>query len=39
MVALSRKNNLGRHLMRMRKKFPKDYNFIPRTWNLPAEWL
>ncbi len=38
MACLARKNLLGRNLMRMRKAFPKDYNFFPQTWLLPMEW-
>ncbi len=38
MSCLARKNHLGRNLMRMRKAFPKDYNFFPQTWMLPLEW-
>ena len=34
MYALSRKNHLGRNLMKI---FPKDYRFFPRTWLLPYE--
>ena len=37
MFCLSRKNNLGRNLMKMRKKFPKDYDFFPLTWMFPSE--
>jgi len=35
---LSRKNLLGKNLMRMKKVFPKEYNFFPPTWILPLEW-
>ena len=38
MYSLARKNNLGRHLMRMRKAFPDHYKFFPPTWLLPAEF-
>ena len=38
MYALSRKNHLGRHLMRFRRKFPKNYKFFPPTWLLPSEF-
>jgi len=38
MGCLARKNNLGKNLMRMRKLFPKDYNFFPPTWLLPVEY-
>ena len=37
MGCLARKNNLGKNLMRMRKEFPKEYNFFPPTWLLPYE--
>jgi tubulin polyglutamylase TTLL6/13 len=38
MHEIARKNNLARNLNRMRKLFPKDYDFYPRTWLLPSEW-
>jgi len=38
MFMLSRKNNLARNLMKMQKEFPKDYNFFPKTYLLPAEY-
>ncbi len=38
MYCVSRKNHLGRNLMRMRKVLPKEYNFFPQTWLLPVEW-
>ena len=34
MYNLSRKNNLGKHLMDMRKKFP-EYKFFPKTATSP----
>lgn len=37
MYSLARKNHLGRNLMKMQKQFPKEYNFFPQTWLLPAE--
>ena len=37
MYVLARKNFLGRTLMKMRKRFPKEYNFFPKTWNIPSE--
>lgn len=37
MYVLARKNHLGKHLNKMRKKFEKDYNFYPKTWMLPSE--
>lgn len=39
MYALSRKNHLGRNLMKMMKHFPHDYRFFPRTWLLPYEMV
>jgi tubulin polyglutamylase TTLL6/13 len=38
MYNLSRKNLLGRGLMKMKKQFPEDYNFFPMTWMLPVEY-
>ncbi|KAJ3083400.1 Tubulin polyglutamylase ttll6 [Quaeritorhiza haematococci] len=35
---ICRKDRLGRNLNRFNKLFPKDYNFFPRTWNLPWDW-
>lgn len=35
MYYLSRKNYLGRNLMKMRKQFPEEYKFFPETWILP----
>ena len=29
---------MGRYLMKMRKKFPHDYQFFPMTWMLPVEY-
>eukprot|EP00448_Togula_jolla_P014167 CAMPEP_0170584158 /NCGR_PEP_ID=MMETSP0224-20130122/8539_1 /TAXON_ID=285029 /ORGANISM="Togula jolla, Strain CCCM 725" /LENGTH=864 /DNA_ID=CAMNT_0010907573 /DNA_START=103 /DNA_END=2693 /DNA_ORIENTATION=- len=37
MSAITRKNNLGRNLLRMRKQFPKEYRFFPDTWILPTD--
>jgi len=37
MYNLSRKSNLCRNLNRIRRKFPKSYNFYPQTWLLPSE--
>mmetsp|Transcript_92094 Transcript_92094/g.204438 ORF Transcript_92094/g.204438 Transcript_92094/m.204438 type:complete len:907 (-) Transcript_92094:236-2956(-) len=37
MSAITRKNNLGRNLLRMRKQFPKEYKFFPDTWILPTD--
>jgi len=38
MYSLARKNHLARHLMRMKKAFPKNYKFFPQTYLLPAEY-
>lgn len=35
---LTRKNFLGRSLMKMRNQFPEDYNFFPSTWSIPADF-
>ena len=35
--AITKKNQLARNLMRMKKLFPEDYNFFPKTWILPNE--
>lgn len=35
---LSRKNTLGRHLMRMYKFMPKYYNFFPYTYMIPYDY-
>lgn len=37
MFCLSRKDHLGRNLMKMQKKFPQEYKFFPQTWILPSE--
>mmetsp|Transcript_108864 Transcript_108864/g.306790 ORF Transcript_108864/g.306790 Transcript_108864/m.306790 type:complete len:1084 (-) Transcript_108864:61-3312(-) len=37
MSSITRKNNLGRNLLRMRKQFPKEYRFFPDTWILPTD--
>lgn len=38
MSTLSRKAGLARNLTRMRAAFPKEFNFFPDTWTLPAEY-
>ena len=38
MAALSRKSNLARNIVRMKRTFKTDYNFIPRTWLLPSDY-
>jgi tubulin polyglutamylase TTLL6/13 len=35
---LTRKNFLGRSLMRMRALFPDQYSFFPSTWALPSDY-
>ena len=35
---LARKNMLGRHLMRMQKLLPDEYNFFPTTYMLPHDY-
>jgi len=35
MFTLSRKNYLGKTLMKLKNKFSRIYNFIPRTFILP----
>eukprot|EP00930_Biecheleria_cincta_P002379 TRINITY_DN103389_c0_g1_i1.p1 TRINITY_DN103389_c0_g1~~TRINITY_DN103389_c0_g1_i1.p1 ORF type:complete len:1015 (+),score=210.40 TRINITY_DN103389_c0_g1_i1:170-3214(+) len=37
MSSITRKNNLGRNLLRMRKQYPKEYKFFPDTWILPTD--
>lgn len=37
MLEICRKDLLARNLNRMMKLFPKDYNFFPKTWCLPAD--
>ena len=37
MSNVARKNRLAQNLEKMRKAFPKDFNFSPRTWVLPLE--
>lgn len=38
MYNLARKNCLGRHLMRMQKWFPEDYDFFPQTFMCPTDY-
>ena len=38
MHALSRKSNLARNLNRIKRAFKSEYNFMPRTWLLPADY-
>nr|XP_046487173.1 tubulin polyglutamylase TTLL13-like isoform X1 [Neodiprion pinetum] len=37
MTEICRKDLLARNLNRMLRLFPKDYNFFPKTWCLPAD--
>ncbi|KAJ1531514.1 hypothetical protein ONE63_000189 [Megalurothrips usitatus] len=37
MAEICRKDLLARNLNRMLRLFPKDYNFFPKTWCLPAD--
>jgi Tubulin-tyrosine ligase family len=37
MASIARKGRMAQALDRMRRQFPADYNFYPRTWVLPAE--
>nr|XP_020665513.1 tubulin polyglutamylase TTLL6 isoform X2 [Pogona vitticeps] len=38
MSEICRKDLLARNMSRMLKLFPKDFNFFPRTWCLPADY-
>ncbi|CAM9817284.1 unnamed protein product, partial [Hapterophycus canaliculatus] len=38
MSNVARKGRLAQNLDRMRRKFPHEYSFYPRTWVLPVEW-
>lgn len=38
MHELARKNYLAKNLNKMKKLFPNDFNFYPRTWLYPAEF-
>ncbi|CAN0111210.1 unnamed protein product [Scytosiphon promiscuus] len=38
MSNVARKGRLAQNLDRMRRKFPQEYSFYPRTWVLPVEW-
>lgn len=37
MTNIARKNRMAQNLERMRREFPKEYSFYPRTWVLPTE--
>ena len=38
MSNIARKSRLARNIERMRKAFPEEFNFSPRTWILPREY-
>ncbi|CAM9454731.1 unnamed protein product [Ectocarpus fasciculatus] len=38
MSNVARKGRLAQNLDRMRRTFPQEYSFYPRTWVLPVEW-
>ena len=38
MYVLARKNYLAKNLNRLRKVFPKEFSFFPKTWLIPAEY-
>lgn len=38
MSNVARKGRLAQNLDRLRRSFPQEFNFYPRTWVLPAEW-
>lgn len=38
MSNVARKGRLAQNLDRMRRTFPHEYSFYPRTWVLPVEW-
>lgn len=37
MFQIARKNYLARNLKKMKRQFPRDYKFFPKTWLLPYE--
>lgn len=37
MYAIARKNTMATHLNKLRKLFPTDYGFYPKTWMLPTD--
>jgi tubulin polyglutamylase TTLL6/13 len=39
MYGICKKNYLAWNLNRMLKLFPNDYNFFPKTWVLPGDWI
>ena len=36
---ICRKNLLQKNIIKMVRKFPKQYDFNPKTWNIPSEIL
>ena len=36
-IYLGRKNNLAKNLIKLRKIYPEDYKFFPKTWLLPYQ--
>lgn len=38
MYNIYRKNYLGENLEKMRKAFPEQYSFYPKTWQLPRDF-
>lgn len=38
MSNVARKGRLAQNLDRLRRSFPQEFSFYPRTWVLPAEW-
>ena len=37
MYSITRKHHLARNLMRMKRAFPREFNFFPQTWVLPGD--
>ena len=37
MYVLARKNYLGKHLNKLKRKFDEEYNYFPDTWMLPTD--
>jgi len=37
MYVVTRKNFLARNLMKMKREFPQEYKFFPKTWLIPQE--